>query len=108
MVIPAEYEAVGEFQNGIVSVKKDGKWALMNQFGAPITSFKYDEVGRYSEGLSKVKVEKKLGVVDDRGRVLLDPGYDTISMTANKIKVEGNDQMGYLDLEGNWIWQPTK
>ena len=108
VVIPAEYEAVGEFQNGIVPVKKDGKWALMNQFGAPMTSFKYDEVGRYSEGLSKVKVEKKLGVVDDRGRILLDPGYDTISMTANKIKVEGNDQMGYLDLEGNWIWQPTK
>lgn len=108
VVIPAEYEEVGEFQNGIVPVRKDGKWALMNLFGAAMTSFKYDEVGIYSEGLAKVKVEKKLGVVSDRGKVLLEPGYDTISLVGNKIKVEGNDRMGYLDLEGNWIWQPTK
>lgn len=108
VVIPTEYEAVGEFQDGLVPVKKDGKWALMNLFGATITSFKYDEIGRYSEGLAKVKVEKKLGVISDRGIVLLDPGYDTISLVGNKIKVEGNDRMGYLDLEGNWIWEPTK
>gem|GEM_PF-883963 len=108
VVIPTLYEAVGSFQNGIVPVRKDGKWALLNVFGAPMTSFKYDEVGNFQEGLAQMKVEKRLGVVNGQGKVLLDPGYDTISILEDRIQVEGNDEMGYLDLQGNWIWKPTK
>lgn len=108
VIIPTSYEAVGEFQNGIVPVRKDGKWALLNVFGAPMTSFKYDAVGTFKEGLAQVKVEKRLGVVNNQGKVLLEPGYDTISIMDDRIQVEGDDQMGYLDLKGNWIWQPTK
>lgn len=108
LVVPCLYEKVGTYRNGMVAVKKAGKWGLINPFGAPVTLLKYDEIRPYGEGLAPVMVKRKMGVVDATGKVLLPATYDMIKPVGSGIQVEYNDNIGYLNTAGEWIWQPSK
>ena len=108
VIIPVRYEAVGKYENGIVPVSQNGKWGLLNEYGALVTLLKYDEIGNSSEGMARVRINRRLGVVNHRGQELLPPNYETIKPVENRIQVESADKIGYIDIEGNWIWQPSK
>jgi hypothetical protein len=107
-VIPCQYDEVGFRQEGIISVKKDNKWGLINAYGAVMTPCKYDMIGKYSQGLASAMLRRSIGVVDGQGKVLLEPQYDTVRRVGDLIQVEDDDAIGYIDLQGKWIWQLRK
>lgn len=106
VVIGLEYDAVGTFRDGLVAVQKKGKWGLLNTHGAPMTLLKYDELGQHHEGLAKVLIARKYGVATTDGRVLLESGADVVTRTGDCIQVEASDKIGYINLKGEWIWEP--
>ncbi len=108
MVIPCKHAEIGFRKNGIISVCNGGKWGLINSYGAQLTPCKYDVIGNYREGLASVMLRRSIGVVDGKGKILLDPHYDTITRIGDLLQVEDEDAMGYIDLEGKWVWNPTK
>ena len=108
LVVPCKYEAVGHFQNGIVPVCLDRKWGLLNPYGVVVTLLKYDQIGSYEHGLAKVKMTRCVGVVDEAGKVLAEPVFDSVKFLQEVIQVEQNDRLGYLNLKGEWLWQPSK
>jgi hypothetical protein len=69
---------------------------------------KYDEVADYDSGLAKVLINRQIGVVDGKGSVILPPGFDSIRMVGDLIQTEKNDDMGYLDTQGRWVWEPSR
>lgn len=42
VIIPLIYDNANSFQNNVAAVKQNGKWALINKKGEPLTEFKYD------------------------------------------------------------------
>lgn len=52
---------------GLVAVKKDGKWGYVSTSNKIIIPFLYDYASRFSEGLGKVKRYGKYGYVDRYG-----------------------------------------
>ncbi|MBK9448141.1 MAG: WG repeat-containing protein [Bacteroidetes bacterium] len=107
-VIDCEYDGVGFRQEGIISVQMGTKWGLINTFGAVMTPCKYDAIGNFSQGLASAMMRRSIGVVDGNGKVLLDAKYDTVRRMGDLIQVEDDDAIGYIDLEGKWIWALTK
>jgi hypothetical protein len=108
LVIPCTYNEVGKFQNGIVPVCKERKWGVLNQYGTLVTLMKYDQIGNYDQGMAKVNIQRSIGVVNQDGTVVVSPDFDSVRMIGNMIQAESNDALGYLNLLGEWVWQPTK
>ena len=89
-LIAPQYEDVTDFSEGYAAVKKDGKWALINEKGEAVTEFKYDWIGMFSEGVALAANLEEL-----------DFGYYTdTAFVMHLIDGEGGDIL--LEEENNW------
>lgn len=85
------------FVDGVLPVKKDGKWGYVNDKGEEITEFIYDAAGTGGEsiwtytkmyastnGYTVVRQGDKWGLIDNKGNTVVEPIYDDISQVTNK------------------------
>ena len=85
------------FVDGVLPVKKDGKWGYVNDNGEEITEFIYDASGIGGEsiwtytkmyastnGYTVVRQGDKWGLIDNKGNTVVEPIYDDISQVTNK------------------------
>jgi hypothetical protein len=108
LVVPCMYDEVGKYKGSIAPVCETRKWGVINQYGALVTLMKYDQVGNYDQGLAKVNLQRSVGIINQNGKVLVPSDFDSVKMLGGLIQVEVNDRLGYLSLQGDWVWQPTK
>ena len=100
------------FMDGLLAVKKDGKWGYINEKGETVIDFIYDnctekeggwgeEVGGYSAQNGYILVQKdgKFGILDTSGNVIVDIIYDDASQV---------NKDGFLWLLQNGIWELYK
>lgn len=68
ITIPIIYDDIGRtFEEGIIPVKKDGKYGYINEYNEIIIPFSYDYAGDFSEGFAIVKRYGKYGYIDRFG-----------------------------------------
>lgn len=77
-LITPQYEDATTFNDGLLAVKKDGKWGYVNENNDIIIPFEYDFAGNFSEGLA----------------VVGELNYDTYYNKAYKV--------GFIDKQGNY------
>lgn len=106
------YEKTGTYGavNGIIALKKDGKWGYMNEDGVMITDFIYDasetSVVGYEEcysplnGYLIVRQGEKWGLLDTDGNIVLSPIFDGLSQVNEdgQLWVREDDQWGVMQL----------
>lgn len=99
------YDHVTRFRNGRAFVLKDNKWAMINENGALLTSFRFDGVRNMENDLAKVSVATLYGIADLNGTFILPVEYEKIHLVAqNLFGIEKGDRIGYLSAKGNWVW----
>lgn len=99
------YDSAETFEDGIAFVEMDGNWGIINKKGVPIITPKYESIERMDNGLMKVKVSKLHGIVRANGQFLLHPTYEYVNYMGNGIiRIEQGGKIGYMNLEGRWIW----
>ncbi len=69
-IVPAEYDEVRPYENGLAALRRGGRWAFVDQTGRTTTGFAYDETGRFAEGVALVRSDGRLRAVDERGWTL--------------------------------------
>ena len=92
--IPCEYEDIGRFDNGLIPVKKDGYWGVIDENNNVIVDFAYDEVGkRFHNHKLGVAVNKCWGVIDEEGNYLLelDKGRKLVEIYDDGMIICGDD-----------------
>ncbi len=100
------FDTAETFENGIAFVEIDGRWGMINSKGVPLISPKYKSIERIAPGINKVKVETLHGIVKPNGQYLLYPNYEYIRyMGGDVVRIEQGGKIGYMDLDGNWIWK---
>ncbi|MGB0930710.1 MAG: WG repeat-containing protein [Chitinophagales bacterium] len=63
-VVPFIYDNAYSFRkNGLVEVKKDGKYGFIDQTNKVVISFEYDGVGYLGEGFIEVEKDGKKGII---------------------------------------------
>lgn len=111
------YEVFRPAGEGLVSVKKDGKWGYTDTTGAIKIELKYDYTGDFSEGYALAQAGQKFIVLDKTGAELF--SYDKgiligefhnglilakdIDKTLPSYK---SDRFGYLNAKGEFVIRP--
>jgi DNA-binding transcriptional regulator/RsmH inhibitor MraZ len=58
---PADWEAYGDFSEGMAPFQIHGKWGFCNRDGKVVIAPRHDEAGPFSEGLARVNIGAKPG-----------------------------------------------
>ncbi len=108
VVIPFEYEAINDFNNGITTAKKTGKWGIIDTANKVLVPFNmvYETVYEFSNGFAHVENDKdQEGFIDINGKEAFgglkfseafpfgDNGYAVVS--------EENGKRYLMDKQGN-------
>lgn len=65
------YHYLGDFSEGLASIKINEKWGFINHRGKMVVPAKYTSAGSFSEGLASVKLGKKSGFINKKGNIAI-------------------------------------
>jgi hypothetical protein len=68
-----EFEEAKDFQSGVGRVRKNGKFALIDKFGVPITAYEFDYISEFNDedGLALAKKSGFDIYLDKEGRAFV-------------------------------------
>lgn len=95
------------FYEGMIGVKKNGKWGFIDNNGIEIIPFQYDRIGRqnmdnseefsFSNKLAAVKKDDKWGFIDRKGNIIIPFQYDDVcSFNSTYTKACKNGKWGII------------
>lgn len=88
LIIPFEFEEIGEFVDGLARACKNRKWGYINEIGKTVIDYKYDQAFDFYKGNACVFFEGKGVVIDTQGNVILqDENYDSIGADCEGIRI---------------------
>ena len=104
VVIDAQYDFAGDFENGYAVNQKDGNWGVIDMDGKEQLPFKYNSVSQF-HGHWLVGVKSP-------ARLIFNPnGYERVTklyarqgaFSENRCRVEMDSLWGFIDEEGNEV-----
>lgn len=104
VIVPCEYDFVGNMSEDIIVVRKDGKFGCFDKTGAMIVPLDYEEIREFVGGRARALYQGLFGFIDNRGNFLVRPFYDEVenfSEGCALVTVQGN--VGFVNLDGKWI-----
>jgi hypothetical protein len=75
LALPLEYEDVGLPSEGLIPVKKKGKWGFLDLAGAMAIPPQFNEARSFRNGVAAVEIGGKYGFIDATGELLVQPAY---------------------------------
>lgn len=98
IVIPAKYDGINGFSEGLSCVKSKEKWRFIDKNDRVVLPGEYDEAHSFSEGLAAVKVNGKYGFIDKTGSLVIPAKYDSgFAFLEGLAAVKLNDKYGFID-----------
>lgn len=106
IVIPAKYDDVHRFTEGLASVKINSKWGYINKNDSIVIPAEYFGAWEFSEGLAKVKVKPNgtFGFIDHTGRMAIPAEYGDVGHFSEGLApFRYYDKWGYIDHHNNKV-----
>jgi hypothetical protein len=75
IIIPPQFEDVGDFFGGLARMEKGQKWGFINEKGAAVIPAQFELVEDFSEGLAPVRVGRRWGYIDRTGKLIIEPQF---------------------------------
>ncbi|MEO9257744.1 MAG: WG repeat-containing protein [Crocinitomicaceae bacterium] len=85
IVIPAGFDGVDFFHEGIAVVSLNDKLGYINKSGNTVIKPQFDEANAFSNGVAVFQKDNGYGLLDRSGVVLLDPIYKDISLCSENL-----------------------
>ena len=104
VIIPAKYDRVYGFIDGLCIVSLDKKYGFIDETGKEITPIKYEGTENFREERARVQLDKKWGFIDKTGKEIVSPVYqgaDFFNEGLARVKLE--DKWGFIDRSGKVI-----
>jgi hypothetical protein len=99
-IIPAIYNGLEEFSDGLALAEKGGKFGYINKAGETVVPFVYDDGEAFKNGRAIVKNGNDFSLIDRSGN-LVAAGYDLISDFSEDLAVvKLNGLYGAIDKNG--------
>ena len=106
-VIPAIYDSVGSFHEGLAYVSIDGKFGFVDTTGKVVIKLAFDNVCGFCSGIAWVVSQGRYGLINKKGRVILPFEYDSIAhVSGDMIAICKNGLWGFADLTGKVVIHP--
>jgi hypothetical protein len=98
LMIPAMYNEVGPFQEGLAVVSKDDKFGIIDKKNQMLVDFQYDEILEFVQNRAIVRKGEKYGVIDRLGKIIFPLVFDDISFTGSFYDTEKDEKIQLYDL----------
>ena len=106
-VVPAIYDSVGSFHEGLADVSIDGKFGFVDTAGKVVIKPIFDNVYGFYAGIAKVVNHGRYGLINKTGKMILPSEYDSIAhVSDNMIAICKNGLWGFADLSGKVVISP--
>lgn len=92
IVIPATFDYLSEFKEGIALAKTQNKWGYLKSDGKWLIEPQFDRVQPFVEGFSFVKNSNKYGLLSSTGEIIRKVLYDSIQQDYNSFYLFKNGQ----------------
>lgn len=109
IVIPLQFDFVGDFDKGLARVSQGGKYFFINRKGERISP-EFDGAFDFSEDLAAVMVGDKVGYIGRDGTFVLPPvhqGASGIDFSEGLVAVRIEGKVGFMDATGSIIVKPS-
>ncbi|MEC4048296.1 WG repeat-containing protein [Flavobacterium sp. SUN046] len=112
VIIPIEYEFIGNFINDLAVVKKNKKLGVITANNTTVIAPIYDEISSFTDQPDYFRVKQKdlFGLIDKTGKFVLPMEYDEIGLFyKDNLLGEGlttiskNGKYGYANLQGSIV-----
>jgi len=107
LIIPAVYDFVEPFSDGLFHVSQDNLHAYFDAEGKIVIPFQdhYESYGNFTEGLARVKIDEKWGYIDKQAKEVITPEYFFANEFSNgrAIVRNSNDKHGAIDKTGKLV-----
>lgn len=85
IVIDPQFEAVGDFSEGLARYKKGEKWGFIDRLGRVVIKPRFLWAHDFSEGLARVQIfgpifraRRSIGFINKRGAIAIRPQFDEL------------------------------
>ena len=98
VIIPLEYEEVGNFSEGLAAVRKDGKWGYINLKNEVVIPFEFTNrgVSSFKNGVAEYYTDGGIGLINLKGEIIAEPKYDSIEYVNGNIAIVSFNGYNYL------------
>ena len=98
VIIPLEYEEVGNFSEGLAAVRKDDKWGYINPKNEVVIPIEFTnkEVGYFKNGVAKYYTDSGIGLINMKGEIIAEPKYNSIEYVKENVAIVSFDDYYYL------------
>jgi hypothetical protein len=106
-VVPAIYDSVGSFHEGLADVSQNGKFGFVDTKGTVVIDIVFDHVRGFRSGVAEVSIHGSYGLINKKGIIILPIEYDSIAhVSSDMIAICKNGLWGFADLTGKVIIPP--
>lgn len=110
IIVAPQFESIGSYGEGLIPVKRGGKYGYIDMLGNLSIGFKYENAGRFYNGIATVQVDGKWGFIDKTGELVDSPRYSAtdrdLPFNEGLAYVHTDDGFGYIDKTGKWVIAP--
>jgi len=85
LIIPALYNEVGPFQEGLAVVSKEELFGIIDKKNQVVVDFQFDEILEFVNNRAIVRKENKYGVIDRLGKLIFPLVFDDISLNESGV-----------------------
>jgi hypothetical protein len=104
IILPAEYDQIWEFENGVAKVMKGRKFGYVNTDGRMVVPCEFQHIWSPENGKMKVIKDGLTGYIGTNGEIVVPVVYQQIWSFENGLaRVIRDGKMGYIDEEGNEV-----
>ena len=101
VIIPAKYDAAGDFFDGLATVIINNKRGYINTSGILVIEAKYEDAGKFNLGVAPVKWAGKYGLINKQDKWIAAPDYDDVyDMNEGLLRTLKNNKWGMLNSRG--------
>ncbi len=99
-----KYAAVHPYYHGAAPVKVGLYWGLLNFSGRYLIKPCFSQMSEFQDGVSIVQRNCTFGIYTLNGQQLLPAEYDVIKAEGAVIRLQRNNEIGYLHTDGRAFW----
>lgn len=98
IVIPAEYEQLGFFKEGLAFAMKNGLYGYIDKGNRIVVPFKYDSGSDFENGRAIVEKSGKLGMIDRSGNIIFPVEFNDLGQLSEGLIYGAKDSLyAYYD-----------
>lgn len=100
-MIPAVYDQVSPYSEGLAIVSKNGKYGVIDKYNQVKIPFKFDAISDFMNGRAIVEQEELLGMIHRNGSFVFECKFDDMgTLFDGLIYVSDGEKFGYFDATG--------